>query len=205
MNILLISVNRERIPAPVFPLGLAYIAGALREKGHSLEVLDLCFSQHVSGDIKEVLLRFQPGLIGLSLRNLDNLTYPASISYLQEVEEVISHCRQNSSSKLVIGGSGYSLAPRELLEHLDVDFGIVGEGEEVLLSLVHALENHLPISPSPYLLTRESCLAVVSGAQASSLATPDRHLFHTRRYLEDGGMVNLQTKRGCLLSWKEKR
>ncbi|MBM4341625.1 MAG: radical SAM protein [Deltaproteobacteria bacterium] len=201
MNILLISVNRERMPAPVFPLGLAYIAGALRGKGHSIEVLDLCFSQSALGDLKEVLSRFQPELIGLSLRNLDNLTYPASISYLPEVEEVISTCRQHSSSKLVIGGSGYSLAPQKLLEHLDVDFGIVGEGEDVLLSLVDSLEKKLPISPPPYLLIKkESYLPVVGGAQASTLSTPDRHLFSSRLYLEEGGMLNLQTKRGCPFS-----
>jgi len=201
MNILLISVNRERMPAPVFPLGLAYIAEALIDKGHSMEVLDLCFSKNVSADLKEVLLRLEPELIGLSLRNLDNLTYPASVSYLQEVEEVISHCRQNSSSKLVIGGSGYSLAPRELLEHLDVDFGIVGEGEEVLPTLVNSLEKNLPISPSPHLLIKkESYLPVVGGARASTLATPDRHLFSPRGYLEEGGMLNLQTKRGCPFS-----
>lgn len=201
MKVLLISVNRERMPAPVFPLGLAYIAGALRGKGHSLEVMDLCFSQDASEDLKKTLLKFQPELIGLSLRNLDNLTHPASLSYLQEVEEVISTCRQCASSKLAIGGSGFSLAPRELLQHLDIDFGIVGEGEEVLLALINALVNDLPLSPSPHLLIKkEACVPVVSGAQVASLSTPDRSLFNARRYLEEGGMLNLQTKRGCPFS-----
>ncbi|MBM4276703.1 MAG: radical SAM protein [Deltaproteobacteria bacterium] len=201
MNILLISVNRERMPAPVFPLGLACIAGALRAKGHSVEVLDLCFSQNTSGDLKEILLRFQPEIIGLSLRNLDNLTYPTSISYLQEVEEVIQVCRQSSRSKLVIGGSGYSLAPKELLEHLDIDYGIVGEGEEILSNLVDSLEKKLPISPSPHLLVKgDTHSSVVSGAQVFSISTPDRILFNPRRYLEEGGMLNLQTKRGCPFS-----
>lgn len=201
MKILLISVNRERMPAPVFPLGLAYIAGALREANHSIEVIDLCFSKDVLKDLREVLVRFQPDLIGLSLRNLDNLTYPASVSYLEEVEEVIAICRQYSSSKLVIGGSGYSLAPRELLQHLDIDFGIVGEGEDVLPSLIHCVENHLPFSPSPHLLIKKgSNFPAVSGARVSSISTPDRSLFHTRQYLEEGGMLNLQTKRGCPFS-----
>ncbi len=46
MKILLISVNHERMPAPVFPLGLAYIARGLKERGHPLEIMDLCFSQN---------------------------------------------------------------------------------------------------------------------------------------------------------------
>lgn len=201
MKILLISVNRERMPGPVFPLGLAYIAGALKREGHCLEALDICFSHDVKADLKEALNRFQPELIGLSLRNLDNLTYPDSISYLKEVEEVISTCRQFSSSKLVVGGSGFSLAPQELLAHLDVDFGTVGEGEDIFLQLVDSLERKLPIPSSPHLLIKgDTHSSVVNGAKVSSISTPDRTLFKTKRYLEEGGMLNLQTKRGCPFS-----
>jgi radical SAM superfamily enzyme YgiQ (UPF0313 family) len=201
MKILLISVNRERMPFPVFPLGLAYIAKALKEEGHSMEVVDLCFSQEVSGDLESTLRRFQPGLIAISLRNLDNLTYPTSVSYLEEVEEVIGICRQQVSSRLVIGGSGFSLAPRELLRHLDVDFGIVGEGEEVLLKLVRSLEKGEPISPSPYLLVNEKPFPpLIEGARVLSVRSPDRSFFDTHRYLEEGGMGNIQTKRGCPFS-----
>ncbi len=198
MKILLISVNRERMPFPVFPLGLAYLARPLREEGHQIEVVDLCFSQEVSVDLNNTLHRFQPDLIGISLRNLDNLTYPTSVSYLEEVEEVIKICRQSTSSPLVIGGSGYSLAPKELFRHLDIDFGIVGEGEEVFLQLVRGLERGDPISPSPSLLLKEKPFPhLIKGAQAFPIQGPDRALFATRRYLEDGGMGNIQTKRGC--------
>jgi radical SAM superfamily enzyme YgiQ (UPF0313 family) len=201
MKILLISVNRERMPFPVFPLGLAYIAGALREKGHQIEVMDLCFSHEVSVDLNNTLHRFQPDLIGISLRNLDNLTYPTSVSYLKEVEEVIGICRQSPSSRLVIGGSGYSLAPKDLLQHLDVDFGIVGEGEEIFLQLVRGLEKGDPISPSPYLLIKEKPFPpLIEGARVFPLQSPDRSFFETHRYLEEGGMGNVQTKRGCPFS-----
>jgi radical SAM superfamily enzyme YgiQ (UPF0313 family) len=201
MKILLISVNREKMPFPVFPLGLAYIAKALREEGHPMDVMDLCFSQDVSVDLKSTLHRFQPGLIGISLRNLDNLTYPASVSYLTEVEEVIGICRQYGSSRLVIGGSGFSLAPKELLRHLDVDFGIVGEGEEVFLQLVRSLEKGDSLFPSPCLLIKEKAFpSLIEGARVFPLRSPDRSFFETHRYFEEGGMGNIQTKRGCPFS-----
>ncbi len=201
MKILLLSVNRERMPFPVFPLGLAYIAKGLKEGGHQIEVIDLCFSQEVSVDLNTTLHRFRPDLIGISLRNLDNLTYPTSVSYFKEVEEVIGICRQSSSAKVAIGGSGYSLAPKELLQSLDVDFGIVGEGEEVFLQLVRSFARGDPISPSPHLLIKEKLLPpLIRGARVSPISAPDRTHFETRRYLEEGGMVNLQTKRGCPFS-----
>ena len=201
MRILLISVNREKMPFPVFPLGLAYIARVLGDEGHPMEVTDLCFSKEVSVDLKNTLHRFQPDLVGISLRNLDNLTYPTSLSYLNGVEEVIKICRQNGSSRLVIGGSGFSLAPRELLRHLDVDFGVVGEGEDVLVQLVRSLEKGEPISPSPHLLTKEKPFPpFTEGARVFPLKSPDRSFFETHRYLEEGGMGNIQTKRGCPFS-----
>jgi radical SAM superfamily enzyme YgiQ (UPF0313 family) len=201
MKILLISVNREKMPYPVFPLGLAYLAKGLREEGHSIQILDLCFSEEVSSNLKNCLGPYQPDLIGLSLRNLDNLTYPTSVSYLKEVEEVIQICRQSSSAKLIIGGSGYSLAPRELIKHFDVDFGIVGEGEEVFLKLVKSLEKGGSFTPSSHLLLKGSPFPVsIEGARVFPIEAPDRALFETGRYLEKGGMANIQTKRGCPFS-----
>ncbi len=201
MNILLISINRERMPSPVFPLGLAYIAGALKGKGHRIEVMDLCFSQVVSLDLSHTLHRFHPDLIGISLRNLDNLTYPTSVSYLTDVEEVIKICRQITSSPLVIGGSGYSLAPKNLLSYFDIDFGIIGEGEEAFLQLVENLEQGKETFPSSNLLIKGKELPpLVEGAKVFPIPLPDRSLFKTYRYLEEGGMANIQTKRGCPFS-----
>jgi radical SAM superfamily enzyme YgiQ (UPF0313 family) len=201
MKILLISVNRERMPFPVFPLGLAYIAGALKEGDHQIKVMDLCFSQEVSVDLSNTLHRFQPDLIGISLRNLDNLTYPTSVSYLKEVEEVVGICRRSSSSRLVIGGSGYSLAPKELLQELNVDFGIVGEGEEIFLRLIKSIEQGDPISPSPSLLIKQKPFPpLIEGARVYPIRSPDRTFFETHRYFEEGGMGNIQTKRGCPFS-----
>jgi radical SAM superfamily enzyme YgiQ (UPF0313 family) len=117
------------------------------------------------------------------------------------VEEVIRICRRSSSSPLVIGGSGYSLAPEELLQHLNVDFGMVGEGEEVFLQFVRSLERGDPVSPSPCLLMREKPFPpLIEGARVFSIQSPDRNLFETQRYLEEGGMGNIQTKRGCPFS-----
>lgn len=214
MKILLISVNREKMPFPVFPLGLAYLVKALKEEDHLIEVLDLCFSMNVPIDLKYAIHKFQPDLIGLSLRNLDNLTYPTSISYLKEVEEVVSICRQSSPSKLALGGSGFSLLPKDLLQHLDIDFGIVGEGEEVFLQLVKFLESKSPISPTPSLLIKGlSFPHLIEGARVLNVQAPDRTLLkHVVTWKREGWGIFRQSEAvpfhvfiALTLCWKVKR
>ena len=198
MRILLLSVNRERMPYPVFPLGLAYIASVLKEEGHQLRILDLCFCDDVDEDLRHQIVQWEPDLIGLSLRNLDNLTYPIPLSYVPEAEEVVDLCRKYSGAPLVIGGSGFSLAPRELLGALDVDFGVVGEGENTIRSLVRCLERRIPVKEIPGLMTRESPAEAVSAIdRVKSFGFPYRDLMDNERYLRHGGMGNIQTKRGC--------
>lgn len=53
MKILLISTNIHREPEPVFPLGLAYLAAALKAKGHEASCLDLLRPGPDPEDIKK--------------------------------------------------------------------------------------------------------------------------------------------------------
>ncbi|RPJ08826.1 MAG: radical SAM protein, partial [Deltaproteobacteria bacterium] len=120
---------------------------------------------------------------------------------LKETEGIIGVCRCSTPAKLVMGGSGFSLAPGELLQYFDIDFGIAGEGEEVLVRLLESLEAGLPFPASPYLLTKGASFPrSAKGARVSSMSSPDRTCFDTNRYLEEGGMANVQTKRGCPFS-----
>lgn len=198
MRILLISVNREKMPYPVFPLGLAYIASVLGGDGHQLRILDLCFCEDVEQEMKAEISRWGPDLIGLSLRNLDNLTYPTSLSYLPELEEVVMLCRRYSKARIVIGGSGFSLAPREILRSLEIDFGVVGEGENPILSVVRCLERETPVEGIPGVIVGADLPeGVPTIDRVEVIGFPQRNLLDNERYLRHGGMGNIQTKRGC--------
>ena len=76
MNVLLVSPNIEILPDPVFPLGLAYIAAALKDNDIPYQVLDLCFVDDYQTAIESAIASFKPDVIGLSLRNVDNVSYP---------------------------------------------------------------------------------------------------------------------------------
>lgn len=194
MDILLISANREKNPYPVFPLGLSYLAGPLASRGHNLRVLDLCFTEDPAKALSEELAAFAPAIVVVSIRNIDNVTFPKSRSYIAGVREIVDGCR--GKAIVIVGGSGFSLMPVQLLAHLDADFGVVGEGEEVLPELVDRLERGLAVSSLPGVLARGAAgYAPVS--PVGEIGAADRSLFPVDRYHLEGGMANLQTRRGC--------
>ena len=195
MKVLLISVNRERMPYPVYPLGLAYISGDLLKYGHQVYGLDLCLTDHPKKEIIRSIEDKKPDLIGLSLRNLDNLTYPDSISYLKEAKDIVEICHKKGDLPVVIGGSGFSLSPKKILTEIKADYGIVGEGEGVLSALIRRIEGKND-SYLDNLISFEDGLLKKS-LKASSFDLPDRRVFNPIPYFEQGGMINIQTKRGC--------
>lgn len=196
MDILLVSANRERTPYPVFPLGLSYLAGPLAEQGHRLQVLDLCFADDPEAALNEALDQFKPGVVVLSIRNIDNVTYPGSRSYLPGVKAIVDTCRGRVS--VIAGGSGFSIMPTEIFAYLDADYGVVGEGEEVLPRLIAAIaEGAIPDLPGVLVKGRSGFLPPWL---LQSIRPAQRSLFPLDRYYREGGMANLQTKRGCPFS-----
>ena len=197
MKILLVSANRERSPYPVFPIGLSYLAGPLVAAGHELSAIDLCFEPEPEQAISAALTAFSPALVVISLRNIDNVTWPASRSYLEGVKAVVMSCREHA--RVAVGGSGFSLLPQAVMEFLDADFGIVGEGEGVLPLLLERLERGEEPGGLPGLLVR-GCTDFVPPVPLENIGAPDRSLFDVTRYQREGGMANVQTKRGCPFS-----
>jgi hypothetical protein len=49
------------------PSGAAYIAGAARKAGHTVEVFDCCVASRLIDELKEKLSEFNPDVIGISI------------------------------------------------------------------------------------------------------------------------------------------
>jgi len=199
VRILLVSVNRASAPYAVAPLGISYIAGAARADGHDVALLDLCFSQDVAADIAHAVCRSPPELIGVSIRNVDNLTYPASVSYLDEIRAAVATLRTQSSAPMVLGGPGFSIFPERMLSLLGVEFGVIGEGEETFCLLARHLAGGGEVPDLPNLVRQGGDARRITrrAGPFSGNGRPARDLIDNPRYLALGGMANLQTKRGC--------
>lgn len=197
MNVLLVSANRERDPYPVFPIGLSYLAGPLSQAGHTLSILDLCFESNQEEAVASALAMYKPQVIIISLRNLDNVTWPASRSYLTDLRVIVEACR--AFCKVIVGGSGFSLMPLEILAAVGADYGVSGEGEEVLTLLLDGIESGADVSGLPGVIMK-GATSFVPPQLISGICSPERSLFNVARYHSEGGMANVQTKRGCPFS-----
>jgi radical SAM superfamily enzyme YgiQ (UPF0313 family) len=200
-RVLLVNINRYDQPYPVYPLGLAYIEGALRSAGHQTRIWDMLAD---TTPLEAAVGEFQPDYIGLSLRNIDTVQCLNPHSFVPEFVECCQRLRAVTTAPLILGGSGFSIFPRELFALTGVDYGIAGEGEQPLVALLAALRAGR--SPEkieiPGVVCRSSS-GSVSATQCQLSGVFSGAPFHDPRvlqaYARHGSLPGIQTQRGCPL------
>lgn len=202
MRVLLISANTEKLPDPVFPIGAAYMAAVAERHGHSVETLDLCFMGSIRPALDECIRCVEPQAVGISLRNLDSSSYPQNTSYIDDYRALVNAVRDLSDAPLVLGGAGFTVMPTTILEHLEADVGVVGEGEMAFPWVLQCLAGGEAITSTPEYRCEpvNGGICVTPVARIKSLdvtGVPTRRHFDISAYYERGGALNIQTKRGC--------
>lgn len=201
MKVLLIAVNQEKHPYPVQPIGAIYIAAALKEKGHQVRFLDLNFVDDYKREIPLTLNEFKPDIVGISMRNIDNCFYPNMEFYLPKIKEFVDCCKANTTARLIVGGSGFSVMPKEILEYLELDLGITGNGEEVICNLVAKIEDGADIEKIEGIIYRKNGHYFKNPVTYTSYGLdglePARFLLALKTYFEEGSVAPIQSKRGC--------
>jgi radical SAM superfamily enzyme YgiQ (UPF0313 family) len=199
-RVLLVSLNRYDQPYPVYPLGIAYLDGALRKAGHETRIWDANMSPV---PLAQAVAEFRPDFVGISLRNIDNVQCQNPQSFVHELGDCCRQLRALSAAPLVIGGSGYSLFPRELLELTGADYGIAGEGEHTMAALVSALHARQSPPDLPGLYRRDASGAVYGKPRDAKASVFDAEPVHDagllRAYVAQGSLPGVQTQRGCPL------
>lgn len=113
MRVLLISANTEPINMPIIPVGPGAVAAATRDAGHEVDLVDLMNVSDTGLVINNAVVAFQPDVIGISVRNIDDQNMEQPQFLLDQVKAVISDCRSFSNAPVVLGGAGYGRSPRK--------------------------------------------------------------------------------------------
>jgi len=201
VRVLLVSVNRLRFPYPVYPIGLDYVAGAIAP-AHEARILDLCpIDEGKVGEAIDTAIRdFSPGAVGISIRNIDNLEATSLRAFVSEMCTVVERVRGATSVPVVLGGAGFTVYATELMGALGADYGIVGEGERAR-ALFDALEAGRSAAdlPGVALPGRRAPPAVPLGREVTPRRAPPTDNPALGFYLAHGGIVGIQSQRGCAL------
>jgi radical SAM superfamily enzyme YgiQ (UPF0313 family) len=197
-KVLLISPNRCTAPDPVYPLGLAHLHAALERGGHTTRLLDLLADPQ---PLEPVLRDFQPDVVGISLRNIDDVIIRRQETFFDSPTDLCATVRRVRPCPVVLGGSGFSIYPAALLQRSGADFGIQGEGETSFVALLAALATGADYSNIPGLVYRRGPEIIANPQRAESLAgqraVPARSAALAAHYVNASGTLNLQTQRGC--------
>jgi len=202
---------------PTIPVNVSYIAGALLDGGHEVDVID-CYGEEPLWRRKYndrlVLRGISPDEV---LKRLDGKTKVVGIS----VNEAVSHqvsidimrlLRSHYPHlKFVFGGHHATAVADELVHEQGVDYVVLAEGEITVLELVNALEKEEPVDSIDGLVWKHG-----RNEKEHLVEDPDSiNVYHTDvlplenywriRYAHgptSGPYMNIVTSRGCPYSCK---
>ncbi len=195
-----VLINANTMRPPVAPLALDYIGGRLRASGVPVRLVDLSFADDSGAALARALGDEEPIAVGISFRNTDDCFWPGGAWFLPQHRELTAAVRAATSAPIVLGGCGFSIFPTQFLDACGLDLAVVGDGEDAFLQLVRCIEAGADYRSVPGLAHRgpDGTIVVNHAGYGSKLDLPvDRRTVDNSRYLREGAMGNIETKRGC--------
>jgi hypothetical protein len=203
MKVLLIQayLGRNESDGAIFPLGLCYIATALKK--HEVEMLDPNTSQKPYEEITGKINNFKPQIVCISIRNVDTTQRRDIYYYFKTISPTVQLIKGiNPEIKVILGGAGFSMFAEKIMERIpEADYGIYLEGEESVPELLDNLNNPENIKGIYF---RKNGSLKFSGVRGMpdfvNLPIPRRDLLDIKKYLHPkNNNIGIQTKRGCAL------
>lgn len=198
MRVLLTSSWSGRQERPIFPLGLAHLASCLKK--HQVICVDVNVVRDPWSELANAIRDFQPEVIGISLRNIDTTQAHDVFSYWLPFAKMVRWLSaQAPDIPVIVGGTGFSLFPEEIMRRLpEIELGVYLEGEESFPELLDNLDN-------PHLVRgifhRQNGEVIFTGLRPppnlDDLPLPQRDVWDLPSYLKEPSQLGVQTKRGC--------
>jgi radical SAM superfamily enzyme YgiQ (UPF0313 family) len=191
-------VNPRAIQAtrPSLPLGVAYVAAALRDAGHTVLMLDA-----VQAAPERSTRRSGYSYIGLSPDEIAEALDPQADAYALSVMfsfswplvRDIAHAvkARHPDTLLVGGGEHFAGLPERSLREAPLDYLVIGEGERTAVSLFQALQNQADPGELPGLAHLRAGEFVQTGRpprirEVDALRRPAWDLFDVQAYYRQG-------------------
>jgi lipid biosynthesis B12-binding/radical SAM protein len=190
-KVFLLSTNTLNEPYPVYPLGMATVASALALAGHQVRQFDFLTQGASLMSLQPALEDFNPDVVGISLRNIDTAdSFNSATSWTLDLDKaLVQGIKRVTSAPVVLGGSAFSIMPEEILNYVGADYGIVGNGGELFNEWIKRFGQGEQL---PLIIKEDDPLK--PGDRFFSPLWTETLL---KDYMKSGGLIGLQTKRGC--------
>lgn len=129
MRVLLIL---PQINSPcIWHTGLAYISAILKESGHQVQLFEINnYTQQIT-NLLDKIKEFEPAVIGIS----------SNSHQILHAKNIAREIKKKYSLPIFVGGMHPTLQPEIIEDEENFDGVIIGEAEEIFLSLISKIEN----------------------------------------------------------------
>ncbi len=170
------------------PLGVAYIASFLREKGKAVKIFDGTFLSEE--EVIEGLKKYIPDLIGITVHSM---TVENDFAFAEKIKKILPDV------KIIFGGPHPTIMPEHCLDNDSVDIVVIGEGENTMFDLSNNPDNLERVDGIYYKengkITKNKPREFIK--HLDSLPFPSRDLLDIR-YFRSGATI--MCSRGCLFN-----
>jgi radical SAM superfamily enzyme YgiQ (UPF0313 family) len=201
-KLLLVNTNIEKDPYPVPPIGLCMLATRL-ENRYDVRICDGVFDE--GKNLPETVKEFNPDYIGFSIRNIDDIVDDRHIFYISGIiSNFIEPVKKLTRVPVILGGSGFSIFPEELMKLTGADWGIIGDATEMLPELLAALDKGSDAYDLPNVVGSSSLSQPQSGSlkRQPSFSSGFSKMYKWLDFnlYKKRGTYSIQTKKGCIHS-----
>lgn len=201
MKILLVQSYSKKEEFKVYPLGLVRLASCIDD--HEVRICDLNLYENPYMKLEKELLEYNPDIVGVSLRNIDNQNRLNPVYHYKEFTAAIKKIKTTKpDSIIIVGGPGYSMFPREIMERNDeLDIGVYLEGEETFSELLNNLNKPEFVKGVYY---RRHGEVKFTGKRRlpdlDNLPTLQRGYLDMSLYPSEVTSIGVESKRGCVFN-----
>lgn len=184
---------RPKLPA----LGLAYIASVLEKHGHKVRIIEGMAEIVSFEEIGKIAGSFD--IVGIT-----SITFFALLVHrvAKEVKD------KNRKIPVVLGGPHATVVPEDVLSDNNIDYVVLGEGEDTFLELVNALEKNADIESIKGIGYRKNGKVVMTEFRPivdslDEIPLPARHLLPMHLYRSSEvrskrhPALHMMSSRGC--------
>jgi radical SAM superfamily enzyme YgiQ (UPF0313 family) len=175
---------------PTIPMGMSYVAAALRKAGKEVQVEDFLVGQYSKEKLRRRIEEYQPDIVGITSVTLN---YPQACAILKDVKEI------NDNITTVFGGPHVTFTVEETLTQAPwVDIIARGESDYTLVDII----NGMPLKDVQGISFRDNGEIVSTPLRPwienlDELEEPARDLFPVSKYRALGNECGVISSRGC--------